>query len=106
MRPVRIILIGAGLGILVTLGGLRVAQAFGQSAAWPMGPMMAQMMGPQGTAQMMGQIVRDPQFMRSMAAACAQTMNDPAVRDGMRGAMNNAHMRKMIEQMSEMMRRR
>jgi len=102
VRPVRTMLIGAGLGILVTLGGLRVAQAFGQSAAWPMGPMMAQMMGPQGTAQMM----RDPQFMRSMAAACAQTMNDPAVRDGMRGAMNNPQMRKMIEQMSEMMRRR
>ena len=70
-----------------------------------MSPMMAQMMGPQGMADMMAQMMHDPKFMQSMASACAQAMKDPAVLRSMQEAMDNPEMRQMMQRMLEMMKR-
>ncbi len=106
LRSAGFLVLGIVLGILTVFGGLQVAQAFGQGMRGPIASMMGQMMGPQGTAEMMGQMMRDPRFMQSMAAACAQNMKDPAVLQSMRDAMDDPQMRRMMEQMYDMMRRR
>ncbi len=97
---------GIVLGILLSLGGLQLTQAFGQGVAGPMGSMMGRMMGPQNMSLMMGQIMHDPQFTRFMAGACAQAMKDPEVLSSMQKAMDDPQMRQMMEQMVETMRRR
>jgi len=67
--------------------------------------MMAQMMGSQGMADMVAQMMHNPKFMQSMASACAQAMKDPAVLRSMQEAMDNPEMRQMMQQMLEMMKR-
>ena len=72
MRSVWVFLSGIVLGILLTVGWVQLARAFGQGMTGPMGPMMAQMMGLQAMADMMAQMMHDPKFMGSMASAGAQ----------------------------------
>ncbi len=94
------------LGILLIIGWVQLAGAFGGGMTGPMRPVMAQMMGPQGMADMMAQMMHDPKFMESMASACAQSMKDPEVLRKMQEAMDNAEMRQMMQKMLEMMQRR
>ena len=105
MRSAWLFAAGVVLGILLIIGGVQLARAFGGGMTGPMSPMMAQMMGPQGMADMMAQMMHDPKFMESMASACAQAMKDPAVLRSMQEAMDNPEMRQMMQQMLEMMKR-
>lgn len=106
MRSAWMILAGIVLGILLVVGWLQLARAFGQGMTGPMGSMMGQMMGPQSMADMMAQMMHDPKFMESMASACAEAMKDPAVLRSMQQAMDNPEMRQLMEQMLNIMQRR
>ncbi len=103
MRSAWVLLAGVVLGILLIIGWVQLARAFGQGMTGPMGPMMAQMMGPQSMADMMAQMMHDPKFMGSMASACAQAMKDPAVLRSMQEAMDTPEMRQMMQQMLDRM---
>lgn len=105
MRSAWLFATGVVLGILLILGGVQLARAFGGGMTGPMAPMMAQMMGPQGMTDMMAQMMRDPKFMESMASACAEAMKDPAVLRAMEDAMDSPEMRQMMQQMLDMMQR-
>src|SRR5436309_13967223 len=96
---------GYGLGNLLIIGEVQLARAFGGGMTGPMSPMMAQMMGSQGMANMIAQMMHNPKFMQSMASACAQAMKDPAVLRSMQEAMDNPEMRQMMQRMLEMMKR-
>jgi len=100
-----VLLIGIVLGVFLTIGLIRLGPVFGQDMSGPMGPMMAQMMGPQGMADMMAQMMRDSESMHVMAAACVQAMKDPAVLRSMQQAMDDPQMRQMMQQMLEHMGR-
>ncbi len=106
MRSVGMLLASIVLGVLLIVGWLQLARAFGQGMTGPMGSMVAQMMGPQNMAGMMAQMMHDPRFMQSMASACAQAMKDPTAPRAMKDAMDDLQMRQMMEQMYDMMRRR
>ncbi len=92
MRSAWVFAAGVVLGILLIIGGVQLARAFGGGMTGPMSPMMAQMM-------------HNPKFMQSMASACAQAMKDPAVLRSMQEAMDNPEMRQMMQRMLEMMKR-
>src|SRR2546425_1711830 len=104
MRSAWVFAAGVVLGILLIIGGVQLARAFGGGMTGPMSP-MARMMGPQGMADMMAQMMHDPKFMEPMASACAQAMKDPAVLRSMQEAMDNPEMRQMMQQMLDMMQR-
>jgi len=105
MRSAWLLLAGIVLGILLIIGWGQLARAFGGGMSGPMGPMMAQMMGPQSMADMMAQMMHDPKFMGAMASACAQAMRDPAVLRSMQEAMDSPEMRQIMQQMLDMMQR-
>lgn len=105
VKPGWVLVIGIALGVVLTVGLIRLGPVFGQSMPGPMGPMMAQMMGPEARAGMMVQMMRDPASMRVMGAACAQAMRDPAVRRSMQKAMADPQMRQMMQEMLEIMGR-
>src|SRR3989475_13326841 len=105
MRSAGVWLAGIVLDILLIIGWGQLARAFGGGMTGPMGPMMAQMMGPQSVADMMAQMMPDPKFMGAVASACAQAMKDPAVLPSMQEAMDSPEMRQIMQQMLDMMQR-
>ena len=105
MRSAWVFLAGMVLGILLIIGWVQLARAFGQSMTGPMGPVMAQMMGPQSMADMMAQMMHDPKFMGAMESVCAQAMKDPTVLRSMQQAMDNPEMRQLMEQILNSMQR-
>ncbi len=106
MRSVQVFAAGVVVGILLIIGSVQLARAFGGGMPGPMSRVTAEMMGPRGMADLMAQMMHDPKFMESMASACAQSMKDPEVLRNMQEAMDNAEMRQMMQKMLEMMQRR
>src|SRR5438128_10883232 len=97
MRSAWVFAAGVVLGILLIIGGVQLARAFGGGMTGPMSPMMAQMMGPQGMADMMAQMMPDPKFMQSMASACAKAQKDPALLRRLQQAMDKPAMHPLME---------
>src|SRR2546425_4831269 len=104
MRSAWVFAAGVVLGILLIIGGVQLARAFGGGMTGPMSPMMAQMMGHQGMADMLAQMMHDPKFVESMASACAQPLQDPAVLRRMQEAMDNPEVRQVTQQLVEIMK--
>jgi hypothetical protein len=77
MRSAGILLIGIALGMILVAGWFGLSRVYGQPMMGPTGGMMMQMMGTQTMAEMKAEMMRDPQAMGTMAAACAQAMNNP-----------------------------
>src|SRR5947208_17107663 len=105
MRSAWVFAAGVVLGILLIIGGVQLARAFGGGMTGPMSPMLAQMMGSQGMADMMAQMMHNPKFMESMASACAQPMKDPAARRSMQEAMQSPGMAEVRQVVVEVMSR-
>jgi len=63
------------------------------------------MMQSPATDQMMGQMMQDPQMMKSMTNACLQAMQDPQVQQQMQEMMRTPAMQQMMDQMMRQMPR-